>query len=162
MRSRPRSPSCTESTQRILEAISQMALLQEHENTKTRDNLKGFFFVLSWFRGFVIVRVYETRSKGHKRRTKMRLVRPRTFVSFVSFVFNRRLRSRGRRERERSASQTPARTPRRAWRRRACDAVEAGPAAARRARRAGRNRARRSARPSAAPADRPRARAQSR
>src|SRR2546425_6155240 len=39
-----------------------MAFPQEHENTKTRNNLKVFFFVVSCFRGFVIVRVYETRS----------------------------------------------------------------------------------------------------
>src|SRR6266850_8186300 len=35
---------------------------RKHENTKTRNNLKVFFFVVSCFRGFVIVRVYETRS----------------------------------------------------------------------------------------------------
>src|SRR6267378_370700 len=36
-----------------------MAFPQEHENTKQQ---KVFFFVVSCFRGFVIVRVYETRS----------------------------------------------------------------------------------------------------
>src|SRR2546422_5936332 len=47
-----------------LEAISQMAptRTRKHENAKTRNNLKVFFFVVSCFRGFVIVRVYETRS----------------------------------------------------------------------------------------------------
>src|SRR2546428_10571466 len=35
---------------------------RKHENAKTRNNLKVFFFVVSCFRGFVIVRVYETRS----------------------------------------------------------------------------------------------------
>jgi hypothetical protein len=34
---------------RPLEAISQMAFPQEHENTKTRNNLKAFFFVVSAF-----------------------------------------------------------------------------------------------------------------
>src|SRR3989449_2885894 len=36
---------------------------RKHENAKTRNNLKVFFFVVSCFRGFVIVRVYETRSR---------------------------------------------------------------------------------------------------
>src|SRR2546427_2418195 len=36
----------------------------KHENAKTRNNLKVFFFVVSCFRGFVIVRVYETRSRA--------------------------------------------------------------------------------------------------
>src|SRR2546425_12164002 len=49
-----------------LEAISQMAFPQEHENAKTRNNLKVFFFVVSCFRGFVIVRVYETRSRARR------------------------------------------------------------------------------------------------
>src|SRR2546425_11592839 len=37
---------------------------RKHENAKTRNNLKVFFFVVSCFRGFVIVLVYETRSSG--------------------------------------------------------------------------------------------------
>src|SRR3989442_12109654 len=36
---------------------------RKHENAKTRNNLKVFFFVVSCFRGFVIVRVYETRAR---------------------------------------------------------------------------------------------------
>src|SRR2546427_10297679 len=61
-----------------LEATSQMAFPQEHENTKTRNNLKVFFFVLSCFRGFVIVRVYETRSSllEAKPRGELKCARP--------------------------------------------------------------------------------------
>src|SRR2546427_5980287 len=40
---------------------------RKHENAKTRNNLKVFFFVVSCFRGFVIVRVYETRSRCQRR-----------------------------------------------------------------------------------------------
>src|SRR2546428_11657511 len=39
---------------------------RKHENAKTRNNLKVFFFVVSCFRGFVIVRVYETRSRARR------------------------------------------------------------------------------------------------
>src|SRR2546426_12820210 len=61
-----------------LEAISQMAFPQEHENAKTRNNLKVFFFVVSCFRGFVIVRVYETRSSllEAKPRGELKCARP--------------------------------------------------------------------------------------
>src|SRR3989442_14310779 len=55
-----------------------MAFPQEHENAKTRNNLKVFFFVVSCFRGFVIVRVYETRSSllEAKPRGELKCARP--------------------------------------------------------------------------------------
>src|SRR2546422_6832963 len=70
---------------------------QKHENAKTRNNLKVFFFVVSCFRGFVIVRVYETRSSTHSTQTvhesyccgevvRVRSARPLATRSFTSLT----------------------------------------------------------------------------
>jgi hypothetical protein len=62
---------------------------RKHENAKTRNNLKVFFFVISCFRGFVIVRVYETRSSFNRRKQEDD---SRTLLAMISVRGKRRHR----------------------------------------------------------------------